>query len=179
MKNKEPPINLNDTITLADLKDVFSLEKCPNLVGKPKLLLLNGWKEGAEESLFKCDAGPTMGAQKPGTPDILAICSSFDNCATFLNTERLPPSLFPGTLLETILKYKTEPINNLPDVVSGMLLKSSKKTIKVKGKSISINESCMQYSTLQLGLHLCFKDRLVSFPLYYCYFISLVPVELG
>ena len=159
MKNKESLEGLDDIITLGELKEVFSLEKCPNLEHKPKLLLLNGWKEGAGESLFKRDAGPAI--PQIVKSHILAICSSFDNCATFLHSQRLPPSLFPSVLLETVLKYKSEPINNLVEVVNGELLKSSKKIIKVKDNSIVINESCTRGSILLHELYFCFLDRLV------------------
>ena len=158
MKNKESLEGLNDTVTLDVLKEIFSSTNCAMLNVKPKLLLLNGWKEGAKDSLCKTDAGPPDFSS--ARSDIFVICSSFDIPDSFSIASELPASIFPSILTETLLKYKAHPLNTLTSVISGELTKVSKGKLKVKGKNFIIVESCMSDTTLQLQLQL-FENKSV------------------
>ena len=161
MKKREPLEGLNDTISLNSLKIVFNAQNCTMLHGKPKLFLLNGWKEGQEETFSSKSDG--LHSLVSENSDFLTLCSSFDNCAAVVNSVKLPPSLFPSTLLEVIMKYRREPIEALTGVVNSSLMKSSEKIIKVNGKNVKIHESCKGETTLLQLLRLNFRDGLVFY----------------
>ena len=132
-----PLDDLDDTLPLNVIKSIFS---CPMLDGKPKLLLLNGWKEATINN----------------DQDFLTLCSSFDNVSPFQFP--LPSSLFPFTLSEIILENKSEPIENLIAVVSKELKNTSKNIIQQNGENIDINESFTIETTLKLQLQFCFVE---------------------
>ena len=151
MKNKEPLEGLDDIVTLEALKMIFNAKSCSMLKAKPKLILLNGWKEGSNE-MSKADGGPAPLSTE--SSDFLAICSSYDSICPILAGSTLPPSKFPSILCSNILKYKSTPLTTLMGVVNGELKKNSKAVVKLKGKNISICESCVSDTTLQLQLQL-------------------------
>ena len=154
MKNNVPLEGLDDTVTLEQVKSIFGTQRCGMLNDKPKFILLNGWKEGSDSLLYKVDGRIPLSSI---SSDFLIICCSFDNVSNLQLP--LPPSMFPATLCEVILKYKEAPIIALFGLLNGELMKKSKKIIKVKGKSVSINESCTCDTTLQLMLEFSFTER--------------------
>ena len=158
MTKKEPLKGLGDTITLIELKDIFCSKNCSMLTCKPKLILLNGWKEGGKDLDCKADGVGTGDQFASVNSDFLTICSSFDRTSSLAAGSNLPASIFPTILCDTLIMYKNEPLNTLMGVVKGDLEKKSKKTIKLKGKTSSINESCAPETTLQYQLHLSFGN---------------------
>ena len=156
MKTNVPLEGLDDTVTLDDVKRIFESPSCGMLAAKPKFFLLNGWKENSTGSLLYKVDGEGKGFST-NSSDFLTICCSFDNVSNLQSP--LPPSKFPATLCELILKYKGISITALFGVLNGELMKNSKKIFKVKGKPVSINESCTCDTTLQLMLQFSFTER--------------------
>ena len=154
MENNESFRGIDDTVTLEAIMEIFSYKNCSVLYGKPKLILLNGWKG---DNLFyeKNYGGRFMFSFEYS--DFMCICSSFDNVSSLLSP--LPPSLFPSTLYEEILKHRSKSINTLLGNISGIVTNKSRAEITFRGNIISICESCVADSTLQLQLLFIFREK--------------------
>ena len=160
MKKKESLEGLDDTVTLNQLKKIFGSGYCSMLTCKPKLFLLNGWKESAKDSMH--DGMGTGPSEEFSTinSDFLTICSSFNNISSLSAGPNLPASIFPCTLCDIVLMYKDETVISVMSTVNSELIKKSKKIIKLNGKAVDLNESCMSETTLRSQLQL-FAKKLV------------------
>ena len=154
MENNESFRGIDDTVTLEAIMEIFSYKNCSGLYGKPKLILLNGWK-GNNLFYKKNYKGRIMFSSEYS--DFLCICSSSDNVSSLLSP--LPPSLFPSTLYEEILKHRSKSVSTLVGHISGIMRKKSRAEITFRGKIISICESCVADSTLQLQLSFIFREK--------------------
>ncbi|KAI6657784.1 Ras-related protein ORAB-1 [Oopsacas minuta] len=129
-KKGEPTKGLKDVVTLDEIQDIFNPKQCPMLSSKPKLILLNSWKDGGVENFPRKTDGQHPEYPNSDKSDFVIICSWFDHPCR--HSPKLPPSIFPQILCQILLKYNTTPLLDLACVLNAELNRNQQELLMME-----------------------------------------------